>query len=218
MSSLPHGHGHAAKFYENEASLYRTVSRFLTEGLLGEQPAVIIATPEHERGIEDLLCASGIEVRDARRNGDLVVLDAEETLGAFMVEGHPDRRLFEEQLGGIIEQTLRGRGHVVLRAYGEMVDVLWKQGRPDAAIELEILWNQLAAKYDFSLLCGYSMGNFYKEPRRFQDVCEQHTLSSIRPRPRSRSTPGRPAAANRIRAGLAHHQAAHRDGVWHLPC
>jgi hypothetical protein len=175
MSSLPHGHGHAAKFYENEASLYRTVSRFLAEGLAGGHPVVMIATPEHERGIEDMLRASRIAVMDARRQGDLVMLDAEETLGAFMVDGHPDRHLFEEQIGGIIEQMLRGRSHAVLRAYGEMVDVLWKQGRPDAAIELEILWNQLLAKYDFSLLCGYSMGNFYKEPRRFQDVCEQHT-------------------------------------------
>ena len=64
---------------------------------------------------------------------------------------------------------------MIVRAYGEMVDVLWKQGREDAAIRLEILWNKLAHTYGFALLCGYSMGNFYKQAERFQEVCRQHT-------------------------------------------
>jgi hypothetical protein len=49
-----------------------------------------------------------------------------------------------------------------MRAYGELVDVLWKAGQDAAAIRVELLWNKLAATHDFSLLCGYAMGNFYK--------------------------------------------------------
>ena len=47
----------------------------------------------------------------------------------------------------------------------------------DGAIRLEILWNQLASTYEFSLLCGYSVGHFYKESvgSRFQEVCDQHS-------------------------------------------
>jgi hypothetical protein len=29
--------------------------------------------------------------------------------------------------------------------------------------QVEMLWNRLANIHDFSLLCGYSMGNFYKD-------------------------------------------------------
>ena len=41
-----------------------------------------------------------------------------------------------------------------------MVDLLWKQGKTEAAIRLEVLWNNLADSHVFSLLCGYAIGNF----------------------------------------------------------
>lgn len=62
-------------------------------------------------------------------------------------------------------------GHVhAVRFY----DVLWKEGRDVAAIQIEMLWNTLARSRKFSLLCGYAMGNFYKDAH-VQDVCRQHT-------------------------------------------
>ena len=75
---------------------------------------------------------------EARRIGDLVLLDAEETLATFMVGGMPDAALFRRNLGTIIEQVLRGRENTVLRAYGEMVDLLWKKGSTDPRY-----WNAL---------------------------------------------------------------------------
>jgi hypothetical protein len=166
---------HAAKFYETESSLYATVASFLTEGFGAGQPAILIATPAHTGAIERLLEDRFIDVPRARRTGDLVVLDAEDTLGTFMISGRPDAELFEFHVGSILEQVLRGRRHAQVRAYGEMVDVLWKQGLADAAVELEILWNKLALKYAFSLLCGYSMGNFFKQAEQFHDVVRQHS-------------------------------------------
>ena len=62
----------------------------------------------------------------------------------------------------------------VIRAYGEMVDVLWKAGQTAAAIQLEMLWNQLAQTHQFALLCGYSMGNFYKDAAQ-QEISGLHT-------------------------------------------
>ncbi len=53
--------------------------------------------------------------------------------------------------------------------------MLWKRGLADAAIYLEILWNRLAARYAFALLCGYRMGNFYRQAEKFEEVCRQHT-------------------------------------------
>lgn len=61
-----------------------------------------------------------------------------------------------------------------LRICGQMVDILWKNGQRDAAIRLEVLWNQLANTEAFSLLCGYAMGQFYKDAN-FDAVCRQHT-------------------------------------------
>ena len=177
MSTVPQGAPvrHAAKFYETELSLYATVAGFLSQALLARHPALLFATPTHTEAIEQRLTELLIDVPRARRAGDLVVLDAEDTLGTFMIGGHPDAELFEAHVGSILEQLLRGRKQAKARAYGEMVDVLWKQGLAEAAIELEILWNKLALKHSFSLLCGYSMGNFFKQAEQFHEVCRQHS-------------------------------------------
>jgi hypothetical protein len=87
----------------------------------------------------------------------------------------PAAAAFDAELGAVIDRTLKGRSkQTMIRAYGEMVDVLWKEGKPDAAIRLEMLWNKLAMRYGFALLCGYAMGNFYKETERFEEICRQH--------------------------------------------
>ncbi len=168
-------HHHAVQFYGAESSLFTTVAGFLSEGLIAGQPAVVIATPTHVDGICGQLRDRLIDVDEARRAGDLVILDAEEMLSLFMVNGEPDPALFDRNVGGLIRQTIGGDSRTVLRAYGEMVDILWKQGQPDAAIKLEILWNTLADKHRFALLCGYAMGSFYKQPKHAAEVVEQHS-------------------------------------------
>ena len=168
-------HHHAVQFYGTESSLFTTVAGFLSEGLIAGQPALVIATEPHRAGILGQLAARLIDVEQAMRLGDLVVLDARDVLGRFMVNHEPDAAAFAREVGALIERQLRGRTRTVVRAYGEMVDVLWKDGRSEAAITLEILWNKLAATYGFALLCGYSMGNFYKQVEQFHEVCRQHT-------------------------------------------
>jgi hypothetical protein len=170
-----HNHHHTVQFYGDETELFKTIGLFLSEGLIAGQPAIVIATPDHNTAIQDALSAHLIDVARARHLGDLVMLDAEDTLGTFMHNGIPDTILFQRQVGAHMEQTVRGRGQTSLRAYGEMVDVLWRRGQADAAIRLEVLWNDLATMYSFSLLCGYAIGSFYKETSRIDEVCDEHT-------------------------------------------
>ena len=82
--------------------------------------------------------------------------------------------LFVAAMTHVIEQVSRGRTNCTVRAYGEMVDVLWKNGQDVAAIRLEMLWNKLAATHRFSLLCGYAMGTFYKDSS-ISDIHRQHS-------------------------------------------
>ena len=168
-------HHHAVQFYGEDAELIKTVVTFLGEGLRAGQPAIVIATPDHREAIEKALVSHLIDVPGARRLGDLVMLDAEEMLSTFMVRNAPVGSLFNRSLGDVLEQTLRGRERIPARAYGEMVDVLWKRGKTDAAIRVEVLWNNLAETHTFALLCGYSIGNFYKQTSQYHDVCALHT-------------------------------------------
>lgn len=170
-----HASHHAVQFYGNDAELFKTVGAFLSEGLVAAQPAVVIATEPHRKAIEAALEERFIDVERARRLGDLVLLDAEETLATFMVDGVPTASVFKKVVGDVIEQTLRGRERTPVRAYGEMVDILWKQGKTEAAVRLEVLWNELASTHVFSLLCGYAIGNFYKQTQQYEQVRNLHT-------------------------------------------
>jgi MEDS: MEthanogen/methylotroph, DcmR Sensory domain len=178
LTAMPHEgvriHQHAVQFYENEASLVTTVGGFLGEGLAAGQPAIMIATPDHREAIVRHLEGRAIDCARACRNGDLILLDAEETLALFMVGDAPNAELFEYNVGGLITRTRAGRPRAVVRAYGEMVDLLWKI-RPEAAIKLEILWNTLAMKHDFALLCGYAMGSFYKQSKQLDVISALHS-------------------------------------------
>jgi hypothetical protein len=168
------GHFHAVRFYENKASLCRTVADFLAEGFRAQQPGLVIATPAHTTAVLDELSARDFDVSRLQAVGDLLLLDARDTLATFMADGMPDSAAFKTIVPAIIERLCGERSDRTVRAYGEMVDVLWKDGRTAAAIRLEVLWNQLAMTHAFSLVCGYAMGHFYKDAG-MRDICAQHS-------------------------------------------
>src|SRR5918999_5373443 len=119
-------HRHAVQFYEDTASLCRMAAGFLADGLTAGGPSVVIATPPHEAQILDELNRRGVNVEQARRDGQLVMLDADETLGVCMIDGSPDADLFATYMGIVLDQLGRIQPGTTIRAYGEMVDVLWK--------------------------------------------------------------------------------------------
>jgi PAS domain S-box-containing protein len=169
------GHNHAVQFYESDDFLRDTVADFVGNGLVAGEPVIVIATEQHRRAFADALAGRGLDVAEAEASGDLVLLDARETLATFMSGTMPDAQRFRESVGGVIGRTARGRQQC--RAYGEMVDLLWRDGNPDGAIRLEELWNDLAEYYAFNLLCAYPMGNFYSESHaeQFDEVCRTHS-------------------------------------------
>jgi PAS domain S-box-containing protein len=166
---------HAVQFYENDDFLFNAVSEFLGSGLSAGHPAIVIATEEHRRGFSKSLQAKGFD------DSKVVYADARDTLARFMNDSMPDAAAFKLHIGGLIAKTGNGGGPSSIRAYGEMVDLLWRDGNPEAAIRLEELWNDLIGEYSFALLCAYPMGNFYKESHSadFERVC--HTHSSVVP-------------------------------------
>ena len=174
VASRESGHFHAVRFYEDAQSLARMVASFVGEGLIASQPAIVIAAPAHAEGITRELVAMSFDIEKLAGRGHFLLLDVHETLARFMLDGMPSASLFEETMTETFDRMSRGRTDFVIRAYGEMVDILWKDKMEAAAVRLEMLWNQLAQARKFSLLCGYSMGSFYKDAG-FKDICDQHT-------------------------------------------
>jgi hypothetical protein len=155
-------HLHAVRFYDDSDSLCRIVGEFIGVGLEAGEPAIVVATQMHAERIDQCLRKRGLDVDGLKRIGDYVTVDARETLATFMLNSIPNAGAFHHHMGLLIGQVLRNRERTTLRIYGEMVDVLWKDGREAEAIRVETLWNELANTHSFKLLCGYAMGNFYK--------------------------------------------------------
>jgi DcmR-like sensory protein/MerR-like DNA binding protein len=168
------GARHFVQFYERDAVLVADVTRFVGDALRAGEGAVVIATPAHRQAIQRKLGARGLDVAAARRRGQLVCLDAGRTLAGFIVRGSPDRKRFREVVGGVIARAAAGRSRV--RAFGEMVALLWAGGRPGAAVRLERLWNELAASHTFVLHCAYPMPAFNarRHGQAFGRICDSH--------------------------------------------
>src|SRR5262249_4933231 len=144
----------------------------LAEGNAG----VVIATASHRRALDGRLHALGLDLRRPRDEGRYVTLDAAETLARCLVGGHVDETRFTAVVGGVLRDATQG-GERTVNVFGEMVALLCAQGKSEAAIRLEGLWNDLARTLSFSLLCAYPIGGFRDEAsaERFLRICAEHS-------------------------------------------
>jgi PAS domain S-box-containing protein len=212
-------HDHVVQFYEDDDFLSASVATFVEVGLANGQPVVIIATEEHGEAFCRTLLRRGVDIDAACSSGRLVLRDARETLASFLVDGKPDWERFKTQVGGLLEKATRpGAGAV--RAYGEMVDLLWRDGKQQDAILLEEFWNDLSEIHSFTLLCAYVMGNFRKEDDEpdFREVCGLHSRAlPAESYPREADLDSRLAEVSRLqqRARALEHEIERRKELEH---
>lgn len=172
-------HAHSVQFYGDDPFLLDELSRFIGSALGAGDAAIVIATKAHRDDLAQRLKARGLDIALAITQGRYVSLDAAETLSQFMIEGRPDPARFADLIGGVIELSAtmaQGESRRVA-AFGEMVALLWAEGKPEAAIQLEQLWNDLAQTHSFDLLCAYPMAFFSRseDDELIGKVCATHS-------------------------------------------
>ena len=170
------GHiGHRVQFYNDEKYLVASLRDYVVEGLRADETCVVIATKNHLRLLRKSLAADAVDTDGAVERGQLLLLDAHDTLQSFMKDEMPDPKLYRKVIGGLMGK-LQQRGRPI-RAYGEMVAILWNRGNQNAMLRLEELWNELAKTYDFMLLCGYPLAAFGQSDHgeAFAAITHRHT-------------------------------------------
>jgi len=200
--SMMGGGEHVVQFYDQQEDLARAVGDYLSAAVTAHQVAIVIATEEHRQAFEAEMASAGADTAQARRDGSIIWLDAAETLARFVHEGQVDRDGFREVVGSLVRHAAQTRRGV--KAYGEMVALLWEAGHVLGAIELEKLWNGLAAELSFSLFCAYHINSAAGEEHAdaLHEVCRLHTAVIDDAKARFRAAPDAPFAARRFLAGL----------------
>jgi signal transduction histidine kinase len=166
---------HAVQFYDAEIFLLDTVSEFLGTGLAAGDRLIVIATQKRTAAILARLDPRALE--QARAEGRITLLDAEITLERITVDGMPDATRFHDFAAEMMGGETSANSSRPLRTYGEMVDLLVKQGNVRAAVRLEELWHEMLEQHPFSMLCGYAIGAFFQagDDVRMKEVCAAHT-------------------------------------------
>jgi len=191
---------HVVQFYARELDLVEAVGGYLSAAVRAGEVAIVIATPEHRAAFEAELAAGGLDAQAARGDGRYLELDAAQTLALFAGGGSVDAEAYFAVVGTLVRQAVATGRRV--RAYGEMVALLWDAGNVLAAIELETLWNELGRQVPFSLYCAYPKASVSHagQSQALQDVCHLHSsvIGSIDARtpPQPAPTPTMQAAVN----------------------
>jgi DcmR-like sensory protein len=165
---------HIAQFYEHDAVMLDTLTGFIGGGLKAGEGTIVIATAEHLKAIDERLVGSGVDVAAAQSQDQYITVAADEALSRFMVNRWPDDQLFANLVAELIARA-RGNGRRV-RAFGEMVALLWARGDAAATIRLEHLWHNICQSQLFSLFCAYPKTGFTEDPSEsLAEICAVHS-------------------------------------------
>ncbi|HLG04256.1 MAG TPA: MEDS domain-containing protein [Bacteroidia bacterium] len=163
---------HVVQLYESDKEVLDTLEAFIIDGLQRDECVLIMATQGHLSELELRLIARGLKLPDLLEDNQYIPLNAEECLNKFIVSGWPNEKLFFS----FIESVMTRTGNRKVRAFGEMVAVLWAQGKSGATVQLENLWHKLHTLNKFCLYCAYPKIGF---TQNFNDsihqICKCHS-------------------------------------------
>lgn len=167
---------HLIQFYGRDHQLLiGNVGRFFRVGLRRGEALLAIATLEHcDAFARELRRDPGYQ--SAVREGRLIFLDAELLLAQSMVEGRLALPQLESSITAAMEELKARAPGAPIRAFGEMVGVLWAAGRIDEALELEQCWNGLVQRNSLILLCAYPIDRLDQQKvEKVDSVLATHT-------------------------------------------
>jgi PAS domain S-box-containing protein len=176
---IGHRQEHSVQFYEDDGFLINELRQFIGSALTTGCSAVVIATKAHRENLSRKLKSYGVDVFAATREGRYLAYDAADLLSQFTLNNQIDSAQFTHVIGTLLTKASAASKEPSRRvvAFGEMVALLWAEGKAEAAIQLEKLWNGIAKTYSFSLRCAYPIQGFSKQEdaRLFQRVCQEHS-------------------------------------------
>jgi hypothetical protein len=166
---------HLVQIYENDAVFMNTLEGFTGDGFIKGESVIVIATQKHLDFLKQRLNSQGFNIDDLISTDQYIPVNAEECIEHFMVNNWPDEELFNQFASSLIKRGQKNDRKV--RAFGEMVAVLWAKGHSGATVKLENLWHKLHHTNPFSLYCAYPKSGFTQDARAsIAKICKTHSM------------------------------------------
>jgi hypothetical protein len=173
-------HRHEVRFYSDDECFFDSFTQFIGAALKAGNAAIVVATEFHREGLLLRLQAHGLDIGAAIEQGRYISLDAAEAVSTIMVNGLPDPSKFWKVTGDLIAEAARAAKVEPARvaACGECAPLLCAQGKAEAAIRLEHLWDVIAKSHGLDVLCAYPLGSFHGGvgSRLFERICAEHSV------------------------------------------
>ena len=165
---------HVVQIYENDGIFLDALAGFVGGGINSGDCTIVIATEPHLKALKDRLIEYGVYVDALISEDRYIPLDAGKTLEKFMINGWPDEVLFNQLVTKLLQRARRNNRKV--RAFGEMVALLWAQGHNGATVQLEHLWNNFCETEAFCLFCAYPKSGFTQDINdSIKNICGSHS-------------------------------------------
>lgn len=178
---------HIVLFYRDDSELIGKVGEYLLEALRDGGAAIVFGSWPHRLSLGRLLARAGIDLTTARASGFYQEHDADDMIDRLVIADRVDPASFWTDITPVIRRAAElGRP---VRIFGEMVALLWDAGMASAAVEVEAMWNELAAQFPFSLVCAYPLESVTDEglTDSLTEVCRAHCAVAGDPPPSMRA-------------------------------
>ena len=175
---------HEVASYRDDTSFVDGLARFIDAAIKKGKSVIVITTEAHRDGIGRKLQARGWDVEAAMQEGIYILLDANDTLSTFMVNDWPDATRLFKMAGNLIRDAAKMAKSEAPRVAlcGECAPILWAQGKTEAAIQLEKLWDAIARRHQVDILCGYTLTHLRRSESSliFERICAEHSAAHSR--------------------------------------
>ncbi|MEA3195425.1 MAG: hypothetical protein QOD26_3758 [Betaproteobacteria bacterium] len=173
----PGENGHIVQLYQDDEFYGEAICHFTAEGIARGESVILVATQPHWKNISGRLRSKGFNLDQLFRQGQLTLLDAEQTLPKFMLAGLPDGDIFKPLAKQTIARARAGGKYPRVRWWGEMVNNLYVDGNPAGSHRLEEFFDEVAHEENIAIFCSFFMDKFDPKvyDQAFGNVCCTHS-------------------------------------------
>lgn len=172
-------HRHEAVCCADDLRLLDEYARVAGAALDSGKAFILVSLASRREDLDERLRADGVDLALAITQRRYVWMDVPEAFSPFMVDGFPDEGRFWKTAPALIMEAAREStgSSPGVAVCGDGAGSLWAEGKVEAAIRVEQLWDELVRTYNVDMLCGYHMKTAPQDEdgRVFQRLCSTHT-------------------------------------------